>query len=69
MTNPREALEEASITASCGHKVQSVDDLVDVEFTEEVIDYDLGRFVEATVYAVYCPDCAACLKARENSDG
>ena len=47
-----------TITASCGHVVQSADDLVSVEYASEVCDAVEG-FLPATVYAVFCPECAS----------
>ena len=50
-----------TITASCGHVVQSADDLVSVEYASEVCDAVEG-FLPATVYAVFCPECASAHK-------
>lgn len=49
---------DVSLTASCGHLVASVDDLVPVEYDDEDIDHDAGCFVPVTVSGVYCPKCA-----------
>ena len=53
--------------ASCGHEVPSVNDLIPVEYTDEDIDHDAGRFVQVTVSAVFCPTCAS--KISEWPDG
>lgn len=56
--------EIGNITASCGHRVKSSLDLVDVTFEDEVIDHDAGGFVPVDVFAVYCPFCAETLKGN-----
>lgn len=58
--------EIGHITASCGHRVKSSLDLVDVTFQDEVIDHDAGGFVPVDVFAVYCPSCAEALKGNED---
>jgi hypothetical protein len=50
-----------TITASCGHAVQSPDDLVPVEYAGETCDAVEG-FLPVTVYAVFCPECASAHK-------
>ena len=47
-----------SVFASCGHKVEDMDDLVHIEFDDEDIDHDAGCFVPVVVTGLYCPKCA-----------
>ena len=54
-----------TITASCGHAVQSPDDLVPVEYASETCDAVEG-FLPVTVYAVFCPECASALQGADN---
>ncbi len=46
-----------SITATCGHKVDSVDDLITVIYHGEDCDA-IDGFVPCVFYSVYCPTCA-----------
>ena len=53
---------EGRITASCGCKVATTDDLIDVEFDGETCVAGEG-FVPCTTYASFCQTCAAALRA------
>ena len=55
-----------TITASCGHAVQSPDELVPVEYAGEICDAVEG-FLPITVYAVFCPECASAHKERQHA--
>jgi hypothetical protein len=46
-----------SITASCGHKVEEVEDMVDVIYSGEDCDAVTG-FHPCLFYASFCPACA-----------
>jgi len=45
--------------ASCGCEVSSIDELIDVEYDDEEVDFDAGEFKPIIVIGAYCPKCAA----------
>jgi hypothetical protein len=52
---------KGSITATCGHKVESVDDLISVTFSGEECDA-IDGFYPCVHYVEYCPPCAEAAK-------
>lgn len=46
-----------TIIASCGHEALD-GELVAVEFDDEEIDFDAGKFAPMTVTGMYCRKCA-----------
>lgn len=57
-----------TITASCGHQVQSIADLVPVQFEDEEW-VPIDGYVPVTVYADYCAECAGRLALQGAQDG
>ena len=56
-----------NVIASCGHGVFSGNDMIQVEYTDEEIDFDMKAVIPVTIMATFCPACAA--KISEWPDG
>ena len=50
-----------AIICTCGHEVHSGNDMIQVEYDDEDIDFDGPEpgFVPVLVTATYCPKCAS----------